>query len=219
MGWSDAPSTGYDKERMASDVLGVIDALELDDIRLAGHDYGGIVGFLLCLRAPERIARYLALCTYHPWLTVRGVLANLPREWYQMITMAPVLGPAAVRFLPVWPVLMRIGLDAQATWAAGEVEHYAELAGQPERAEATSQLARAIVTEQIPMRRRYAGQRLTTPTRMLMASKDFAISPHLVRGWEEHADDMTVEVVEGASHWLLNERPDLVRDEIAAFLR
>src|SRR5436189_2974399 len=53
-GWSDAPKDGYDKETMARDMLGIMDALELDRVRMIGHDVGGYLGFLICLRAPER---------------------------------------------------------------------------------------------------------------------------------------------------------------------
>ncbi|MFI5121970.1 MAG: alpha/beta fold hydrolase, partial [Vicinamibacteria bacterium] len=66
-GWSDAPRRGYLKEQMATDVLAVLDALGLDRVKLVGHDWGGWIGFLLCLRAPERVDRYLALGITHPW--------------------------------------------------------------------------------------------------------------------------------------------------------
>jgi histidinol phosphatase-like PHP family hydrolase len=36
-------------------------------LRLVGHDWGGWIGFLLCLRLPERVGRYLALNTGHPF--------------------------------------------------------------------------------------------------------------------------------------------------------
>ena len=51
-GWTDAPSGGYEKRELAADVVALLDALGLDRVRLAGHDWGGFVGFLLCLEAP-----------------------------------------------------------------------------------------------------------------------------------------------------------------------
>src|SRR5437762_1306670 len=44
-GWSDAPNGGYDKETMAADVVGVLDQLGLDRVRMIGHDVGGYLGF------------------------------------------------------------------------------------------------------------------------------------------------------------------------------
>ena len=59
---------------MARDVLAVLDALEVDRVKLLGHDWGGWIGFILCLRAPERFDRYLALNILHPWQTSTGSL-------------------------------------------------------------------------------------------------------------------------------------------------
>lgn len=42
-GKSDAPSTGYDYDRMADDVRAVIDDLELTDVVLAGFSMGGAI--------------------------------------------------------------------------------------------------------------------------------------------------------------------------------
>lgn len=220
MGWSDAPRGSYRKEVLASDVLGLVEALDLRDVRLVGHDYGGIVGFILCLRQPERFVRYLALATYHPWIGPLGVAGNLTREWYQLITGAPWLGPLVIRRFPAfWLALMRWGVRNPETWLPGEAEHYARHVGAPERAEATSRLVRSLLPELVELRRRYGDQRLVVPTRMLLGSRDFAISRHLLRGWQHHADDMTVEILPGASHWIPNELPDLVQHEIESFLR
>lgn len=42
-GQSDRPTTGYDYDTMASDVKGVIDALQLSEIILVGHSMGGAI--------------------------------------------------------------------------------------------------------------------------------------------------------------------------------
>ena len=69
-GWSDAPrdSDGYLKENMADDVLAVLDELGLQRVKLVAHDWGGWIGFLLGMKAPERFDRYLALNILHPWI-------------------------------------------------------------------------------------------------------------------------------------------------------
>ncbi len=94
LGWSDAPRGRYDKETLAGDLLGVLDALELalpgsgERVRLVGHDWGGFVGFLACLRAPERFESFLALSITHPWFGVGSGVPDpraLLRLWYQFV--------------------------------------------------------------------------------------------------------------------------------------
>src|ERR1700754_64659 len=91
-GWSDAPPDGYEKENLADDVLAVLDAEGIDQVRLVGHDWGGWVGYLLCLRAPERFSRYLALNIPPPWVSVRMVFPESWRFLYQLVIATPVLG-------------------------------------------------------------------------------------------------------------------------------
>src|SRR5689334_10886927 len=52
-GWSDAPEASYEKERLADDILALLDVMQLPRVRLMAHDWGGWVGFLMCIRAPE----------------------------------------------------------------------------------------------------------------------------------------------------------------------
>jgi len=85
-GWTDVPGSGYDRETMAQDVLSLLDAEGLDQVRLAGHDWGGWIGFLLCLRHPARVERFVAMNIVPPWpsLNPRDVL-ELWRMAYQVL--------------------------------------------------------------------------------------------------------------------------------------
>jgi pimeloyl-ACP methyl ester carboxylesterase len=86
-GWSDVPSSDYDRETMARDVLALLDALELERVRLVGHDWGGWIGFLLCLNEPRRISRFVALSILPPWPSAtRGMssscgVAHIKSRW------------------------------------------------------------------------------------------------------------------------------------------
>jgi len=68
-GRSDRPGD-YSVELMAADVLGFLDALQLDRVDLIGHSMGGLVGCLLAGDHPERVRR----------LVLEDVAALRPRE-------------------------------------------------------------------------------------------------------------------------------------------
>jgi pimeloyl-ACP methyl ester carboxylesterase len=93
-----------------------------------------------------------------------------------------------------------------------EAEVYAAPLREPARAEATQLLYRSYVRSAVAMgtRGRYGDLRLTAPTRLVVGRKDQAIPEAVVRGFEAHADDMTLELVAGCGHFLPEERPDLV---------
>jgi pimeloyl-ACP methyl ester carboxylesterase len=66
------------------------------------------------------------------------------------------------------------------------------------------------------LRRAYAGQRLSVPTRLLFGADDFYIPLALLQNIETHGDDLTLEVVRGCSHWMPEERPDLIAERALA---
>jgi 3-oxoadipate enol-lactonase len=68
-GRSDRPAD-YSVELMEADVLGFLDALQLDRVDLVGHSMGGLVGYLLAGDHPERVSR----------LILEDVAALRPRE-------------------------------------------------------------------------------------------------------------------------------------------
>jgi pimeloyl-ACP methyl ester carboxylesterase len=78
-GWSDAPRGRYLKADMADDLLAVLDELGIKRSWVAAHDWGGLAGFILLLRHPERIAGFAGFNTVAPWLKLDG--PNLRHLW------------------------------------------------------------------------------------------------------------------------------------------
>jgi pimeloyl-ACP methyl ester carboxylesterase len=212
-GWSDAPRDGYEKENLASDVLAVLDALGIERVKLVGHDWGGWIGFLLCLRAPQRFERYLALNILHPWQ--REASAVLPYAWrfaYQLVVMAPVLGYELHRRGRFVPRVLLSGSTNRGAWDETTLRAFADNLSQPDRARAAVQLYRTFqLREAWPVvRGRYTGARLTVPTQLLFGTGDAVLRPDLLAGYEQHADRMEVELIEDCGHFIADEQPELV---------
>ena len=210
-GWTGAPGRGYDSETFAADAVALLDALELERAGLIGHDWGGFTGFLTALRHPQRVERFLALSTPIPWVRLSPELpAVLRRTWY--VWMLAALGREAVARRPG---LVRMMLQRAAPDEAideREAELYAQPLREPARAAATQALYRSYLRSALSIgtRNRYAGLRLTVPTRLVVGRDDQAIPEALVRDFEPHADDMTLELLDGCGHFLPEERPELV---------
>jgi pimeloyl-ACP methyl ester carboxylesterase len=59
---------------------------------------------------------------------------------------------------------------------------------------------------------RYRSPRLRTPTLLLHGTRDPVLQRAFLRGYERYADDMEIEFVPGASHFIADERPGLVAE-------
>jgi pimeloyl-ACP methyl ester carboxylesterase len=47
---------------------------------------------------------------------------------------------------------------------------------------------------------------------------DVALPPELIDGLEQYIPRLTLERIEGASHWIVHEQPALVADRLGRFL-
>jgi pimeloyl-ACP methyl ester carboxylesterase len=57
------------------------------------------------------------------------------------------------------------------------------------------------------------------PTFVLWAMDDAALPPELIEGLGDYIPQLRLEKVEGASHWIIHERPQFVAQRLADFLR
>jgi pimeloyl-ACP methyl ester carboxylesterase len=208
-GWSQAPPTGYGTATRVADLLGLLDALGLDRVRLIGHEWGAWAGFFACLRAPERFSHFLALNVVHPWPSHRALAPRSWRFWYTTVLEAPRAGRFAQRHWPAYTRFLLRGLPDR--------EHYVASAREPGTARAGELLHRSFVRHDIPavVLDRYARFRLTVPTVLVGGERDHVFPPAVLLGGSPPAGDLAVRIVPGAGHWLPEERPD----EVAAAAR
>lgn len=213
-GWSDAPAGRYEIQELADDMLALLDELELEQVELIGHDWGGYAGFLLCLKAPERIRHYLALGIVHPWFEPpKPSPQALNRAAYQFLLATPGLGSGVLRRAPGFVKLVhKRGSHPDMHWTEAELDCFAQSFRRRDHALASSHVYRSFLLRELPRLRKghYRSQRLTVPTRILAGVADPVIRRGILAGFEPYADDMSVEIVERCGHFVAEEQPELV---------
>ena len=216
-GWSDAAADGYTHDQLRADVVALLDARALDRVHLISHDWGAIVGFPLCMSHPERVRDHVSLGVPHPYLRFDPrLLTILWRIWFQVAIATPILGPRLLgkgnQRLPRH--LFRGYLSNQDALTDQDIELFLAPLRNPARARAAGALYRGLIMREAGriLRGAYHGTRLSTPTRLLIGADDPVVRPEFLGGHESHADDLAVGVVDGASHFIADERPDAVLD-------
>jgi pimeloyl-ACP methyl ester carboxylesterase len=118
----------YRIEELAGDVIAWIDHLGEDKAHLVGHDWGAVMAYVACARAPARFHSLTTLGIPHParftGIGIRKVPAQLLKSWYMMFFQLPALPEHAIQRSD-WALLRRLwkswspALDLSAeTWSA-----------------------------------------------------------------------------------------------------
>jgi pimeloyl-ACP methyl ester carboxylesterase len=218
-GWSEAPEDGYEKEELADDVLAVLDELGIERVKLVGHDWGGWIGFLLCLKAPQRFEHYLSLNILPPWTSIKAMAPHLWRFWYQWLISSPGIGYQLHRSGKFIPKVLAGGSVRREAWDDATLHAFSDTFTEPARARAAVQMYRVFNLREAPQiaRGRYADARLQVPTKLLFGTGDGALNHQILTGVERQADDMTIEKVDNCGHFIADEMPQLVTEKARAF--
>jgi pimeloyl-ACP methyl ester carboxylesterase len=218
-GWSEyPPDEDFLKETLVDDLIALCAELGHERVDFVGHDWGGWVGWLACLRQPELIGRAMLLSSPPPFPPERidpAALGRLANLWYQLVIASPAPGLAKVTFFR-W--MLQAG--RRGGWEPGVLDAYLEPLGQPAQVRAGTLLYRQFQARELPslLGRRYAAGRIAVPVRFLIGRHDPLYYDGLVEQAAPHADDYAGDVIDGVSHFLPEEAPDLVRERVLAFL-
>ncbi|GAA5207465.1 alpha/beta fold hydrolase [Microbacterium kyungheense] len=221
-GLTDAPAGGYDLDSVCADVLALLDAMEMPRVTLVAHDWSALVGFELCLRAPERFERFAAIAVPAPYIRMTPKLAGamaraMPHLWFQWAIATPGLGPRllaggrqrlAHRLLRSFEVA-HIDDDDVAAYVAALRE--------PARARAGSRLYRKLILPGFMnmMRGAYRGRVLRVPTLVLFGAEDHLIPHDALTVSADDAPDLSIRFVPAGAHFVVDDNPD----EVARLIR
>ena len=209
LGWSDAaPDGDYTKTAMADDLLGLMDALEIERAGLIGHDWGAFSGMIACLKAPERFRGLVSCSVPHLWPRDRFNPRRLVLLGYQVPVSLPWVGERIMR-RGFATRLMKAG-RARGQWTDEELRAYGDVMRGERAAQATVGIYRQFLLKELPglARGEYAHQRLTVPTRLLVGTEDAAVKGSSLTG--ANADDLEVHWIPGVGHFLPDEEPEHV---------
>jgi pimeloyl-ACP methyl ester carboxylesterase len=218
-GWSDAPSGDYAKSTLAADVLALLDAEGISQVRIIGHDWGGYIAFLIALEHPSRVERLVALDIAPPWPgPPRPRHLALPLVGaYQAVLATPRLGAWSLtsngQFVRS---IIRAASGRRANWSDDELNIYADVLREPARARASSACYRTFLTRELPrsVARGDRSSELRVPSVLAMGGASplgSVLDP-------QPGPTLRVETIPGAGHFLPEEAPRAVAELAAPFL-
>lgn len=210
-GQSDMASStrDYALSILVSDLVGIIDALEIPTVKLVGHDWGSVICWQFCITHSERIERYAALSVGHPAAYARAPFEQKLKGWYVLMFQ--------LRGFAEW--LLKAGNWAVfRKFAAHPVEttHWIANLGRPGRLTAAINYYRANLG---PLLRPDAGK-VRVPVMGVFSDGDRYLVEAQMRSSAEYVEGaFRFELVSGASHWLQVDTPEQVNALLLDFFK
>jgi pimeloyl-ACP methyl ester carboxylesterase len=213
-GWSGPPPHAWYKEEIAADVIALLEAMGIERCVLVGHDWGGFIGHLMVLRDPQRFSSYLALNISHPWVTPKMLLPHLWRFLLYQPAVAAFGVPLQERTNMVVLAIRSSMVDRQAV-TREQLTWYGERFRDPVCARAGRDTYRTFWLRELPKKgMKKETRRSTVPTLCVFGVEDSAVHYSLAAAESARADEYRLELVPSCGHFIVDERPELIRERV-----
>lgn len=193
-GRTEAPGGIYDYtlDKLRADVIGLLDALEIDKVILVGHDWGGVIGWQIAALSPQRVERFVAMSTGHPSAIARaGILQHL-RMTYVLGFVLPGIAEHTLR-AGDWFLLR------QFTTEPGQVDIWKRDLSAPGRLTAALNYYRANLNLSFP----HSYPRVRVPVMGLWSDRDPALGERQMRDSAHYVEgEFRFERIRDTDHWL-----------------
>jgi pimeloyl-ACP methyl ester carboxylesterase len=206
---SDKPggAGAYGLEILAADIAGLADSLGIKRFNLAGHDFGGLVGWTMAMRYPDRLKRLAILNVPHPSVMRRYIRkhpAQVLKSWYAFFYLLPVLPELAMR-ANNWKFL----ISAMAKGLSKEQRNrYREAWAQPGAMKSMINWYRNMLRASASRAARRPP--ITNPTLVIWGKLDPHISYEMAQPSADMCTDGSLVTVEKATHWVMMDAPNEV---------
>ena len=218
---SDKPKgvKSYDVFTLVEDIVGLIDALGYEKVNLVGHDWGGIVGWTLAYKYPERLNKLCIMNVPHPnvmWRFLTRDLEQIRRSWYVLLFQLPWIPEAGMK-RDNWRGAERAlrGSGKIHTFTNEDIEKYKEAWSQPDAMTSMINWYRASVRNPSWI----SGEmRIKVPTLMMWGMKDFAQTHRMARPSMDYVDEGNLILFPEATHWVQHDAAEEVNHYLIDFI-
>lgn len=200
----------YHIRELAADIVGLVDTLGYEQAAVAGHDWGASVAWWLALEYPDRLSKLCIVNVPHPTVfeqTLRSSWSQRKNSWYVAWFQVPYLPEITSSLRNHWLLADSLKSTSRSdAFTKTDLDRYRLAWSQPGAVTGMLNWYRAIARA----RPKPVRQQVAIPTRILWGADDVALDVEMAHESLKYCTDGELQVVDGATHWILHEEPALV---------
>lgn len=217
LGDSSKPATGYDKRTVAEDIYQLVRQLGFERILLVGHDWGGPVAYAYACAHPNDVRKLVILDVGIPGAGLEHALTFRPErsiwhiQFHHVRDLPEALVAGRERTYLTW--FYRTAYNPTAI-SEEDIDEYVRCYSAPGGLRAGFEYYRAIFTD-VEHNQENARSKLKMPVLALGGERGFGQMALL--SMQLLAENVRGGVIERCGHWIAEEHPDYLLEQLAAF--
>lgn len=218
MGGSSITHDGYTKKELAIDIKNLLDALNLKNINLVGYDHGGGVAYSLATQFPELIKKVCFMEYTPPGFGYEYGLQPVP-DWQAWQLAFFTVPEVAVQFI--------MGRERELlSWYFWHWSYNPDAVSQDDFEIYVRQLQKpgalkagfahfAAVFADTKHFAETSQNKLKIP--VLALGGQNGAGAYMVPGWQQLAENVSGGIIPKSGHWIADEQPDLLNQQLISF--
>lgn len=205
---------------LAADVARLIDALGYEKATIAGHDWGGVIGWVLGARYPNVVEKLVVCNAPHPSAAIVAwrslYLPQILKSWYMLAFQIPKL-PERLMGAKDYAVLARnLKKDTKGALNDEELGYFRRAWSQPGAMTGGINWYRALFRSW--MQDHLKDLLVHQPTLLIWGEQDAFLTVRTAEWTRRYVPNLTIKYVRGASHWVQQDSPNTVNRYMLDFL-
>jgi len=219
-GQSDKPEHGYEVQTMVEDMRQLLDQLGMTSVAIVGHDLGAIVGYAYAAMHRDQVSRLgfiEAPILGVPSPTMQAVLASY---WHIGLYAHPRLPELLITgrehaYLVEFIRTYQYKGDTFSAFSNDELTEYAHRLASPGGLRGALGVYRAIASE-VPKLLQLTQTKLTVPVWAAGGAHSMGTGPF--EQFQQLATSVRGSVIDDCGHWVIEEQPARLLEELGQFL-
>lgn len=218
---SDKPKqqSAYVMREFIQDIKGVIEELGYDKCILVGHDWGGAIAWSFAHTYPEMVERLIVMNIPHPAKFAEGLCTpqQLIRSAYMFFFQLPWLPEALLQvsdYQAIETAFKSMAVD-KSTFTQADLDAYKDAASKRGALTAALNYYRNVWQQGLL---NHNWDVLEVPTLLIWGESDAALGKELTYGTDKYVRNLQIKYIPNCSHWVQQEKPQIVNQYMREFL-